>query len=217
MNTRTKKMTTLAMLCAFAYVVMVVGRIPVVMFLKYDPKDIIITIGGFIYGPLATFIISAVVSLVEMFSVSDTGIIGLIMNILSTCGFACTAALIYKKKHTMKGAVIGLICGIAVMTLLMILWNYLITPLYMGYPREKVAGMLIPVFLPFNLLKGGLNMALTLLLYKPVVTALRKAKLVEVSVEQKKTEKGKKIGLALVSLLLLATCILIILVWKGIL
>ena len=31
------------MLAAIAYVVVVVGRIPVVLFLKYDPKDIIIT------------------------------------------------------------------------------------------------------------------------------------------------------------------------------
>ncbi len=216
MNTRTKKLTTLAMMCAFAYVIMVIGRIPIVMFLKYDPKDVIVTIGGFIYGPLAAFAISAIVSLVEMFTVSDTGVIGLIMNILSTCGFACTAALIYKKKRTMSGAVIGLISGVLVMTILMILWNYLITPIYMGYPREAVANMLLPVFLPFNLLKGGLNMAITLLLYKPIVTALRKAKLLETSSEQKKVEKGKKVGLALVSLLLLATCILIILVWTGI-
>lgn len=217
MNTRTKKMTTLAMLCALAYVVMAVGRIPVVMFLSYDPKDIIIAIGGFIYGPLAAFTVSAVVSLIEMVTVSDTGVIGVIMNILSTCGFACTAAFIYKKKHTMSGAVIGLLSGVAVMTTLMLLWNYLITPLYMHCPRETVAGMLIPTFLPFNLLKGGINMAVTLLFYKPVVTALRKAKLLEESAEHKPAEKGKKIGLALVSLLLLITCILVILVWKGIL
>lgn len=215
MNTRTKKLTTLAMLCAFAYVIMVIGRIPIVLFLKYDPKDIIITIGGFIYGPLAALAVSFVVSMIEMFTVSDTGVIGVIMNILSTCGFACTAALIYKKKHSMSGAVIGLLSGIGVMTVLMLLWNYLVTPIYMGYPREAVAEMLVPVFLPFNLLKGGLNMAITLLLYKPIVTALRKAKLIESS-EQKNTEKGKKIGLALASFLLLVTCVLIVLVWKGI-
>lgn len=203
------------MLCAFAYVIMVVGRIPIVLFLKYDPKDIIITIGGFIYGPLAALAVSFVVSMIEMFTVSDTGVIGVIMNILSTCGFACTAALVYKKKHSMSGAVIGLLSGIGVMTVLMLLWNYLVTPIYMGYPREAVAEMLVPVFLPFNLLKGGLNMAITLLLYKPIVTALRKAKLIESS-EQKNTEKGKKIGLALASFLLLVTCVLIVLVWKGI-
>ena len=43
MNNNTKKITTMAMLAAIAYVVVVVGRIPVVLFLKYDPKDIIIT------------------------------------------------------------------------------------------------------------------------------------------------------------------------------
>lgn len=66
------------------------------------------------------------------------------------------------------------------MTIIMLLWNYLITPIYMGYPREAVAELLLPAFLPFNLLKGGLNTALTLLIYKPIVQALRKANLVEV-------------------------------------
>lgn len=50
MNERTKKLTTLAMLCALSYIAVAVFRIPVVLFLKYDPKDVIIAIGGFIYG-----------------------------------------------------------------------------------------------------------------------------------------------------------------------
>ena len=31
------------------------------------------------------------------------------------------------------------------MTIIMLLWNYLITPLYMGYPREAVVEMLLTV------------------------------------------------------------------------
>ena len=174
MNSKTKKLTTIAMMAALAYVVMMVCRIPVVLFLKYEPKDVIITIGGFLFGPLTSFIISAVVSVVEMITVSDTGIIGMIMNLISSCSFCCTAAFIYKKKHTLKGAVAGLAAGTVVVTAVMLLWNYLITPIYMGYPREAVAELLLPAFLPFNLLKGVLNSAITLLLYKPVVTALRR-------------------------------------------
>lgn len=214
MNSKTKKIVIIAMLCAIAYAVMVVGRVPVVLFLKYDPKDVIITIGGFLFGPLTAFLVSVVVSLVEMVSVSDTGIIGCIMNILSTCAFACTAAYIYKKKHTLSGAVIGLAVGCVLMTIVMLLWNYLFTPIYLGYPREAVAEMLLPVFLPFNLLKGGLNMAITLLIYKPIVTGLRKAGLIELS--DQKAEKGKRTGIILISLFLLATCIFFVLVLKGI-
>ena len=165
-----KKMITMAMLVALAYMFMLVGRVaivPAVGFLKYDPKDIIITIGGFIYGPLSAFIISVVVSLIEMVTVSETGIIGLIMNVLATCAFVCPAAFIYKRVHTMKGALIGLGIGCIGMTGVMLLWNYLITPLYMGYPREAIAQLLIPGFLPFNLIKSGLNAGLTLLIYKP--------------------------------------------------
>ena len=83
------------------------------------------------------------------------------------------------------------------MTVIMLLWNYLITPLYMGYPRETVAAMLIPTFLPFNLLKSGLNSAILLLIYKPVVTALRKARLIEPQAAGTESGKGvSSLGLA---------------------
>lgn len=214
MNKKTKQITTTAMLCAIAYVVVVVGRIPVVLFLKYDPKDIVITLGGLIWGPLTSCIVSVIVSLIEMVTISDNGVIGLIMNILSTCSFACTAAFIYKKMRTLKGAVIGLVAGSLAMTVVMLLWNYLITPIYMGYPRQAVAELLIPAFLPFNLLKAGLNAGFTFLLYKPVTTALRKAGYLEDSTS---TQKSKKpIGLWIVSGVIVITCILLILSFNGI-
>lgn len=215
MNTKTRKITLIAMFCAIAYVVMVFFRIPVVLFLKYEPKDVIFTIGGFLMGPLASAAMSVVVSLVEMFTVSDTGIIGFLMNVLSSCSFVCTAAVIYKKKHTLKGAVIGLVTGCAVMVAVMLLWNYFITPIYMGYPREAVAELLLPAFLPFNLLKGGINAAFTILLYKPVVTALRKAHLAPESLGGGHESKGGRIGILLAAGVLLVSCILLVLVMQG--
>ena len=69
----TKKMAILAMMAALAYVVMLVGRVPIVLWLKYDPKDVVIAIAAFIYGPMAGVGISIVDSLIEMLTASDTG------------------------------------------------------------------------------------------------------------------------------------------------
>lgn len=212
MNQNVKKMVTLAMLCAVSYLVMVIIRVPVVLFLKYDPKDIVIALGGFIMGPLASFIISLIVSLIEMITVSDTGPIGCIMNLISTCSFTCVAAFIYKKKHNMKGAIIGLVTGVITMTGIMLLWNYLITPIYMGFERKAVAELLIPAFLPFNLLKGTINAAVTMLIYKPVVFSLRKAQLIP---ESKSSNKKSNIGIMLVAAAILITSIVCVLVWNG--
>lgn len=208
MNSKTKKLTTVAMLCAITYVVMAVGRIPIVLFLKYDPSDVIVTLGGFIWGPMTSCIVSVVVAVIEMITVSETGILGCIMNIVQTLSFACTAAVIYKKKHTLSGAVIGLVSGWIISVFVMLLWNYLVTPLYMGYSREVVAEMLLPVFLPFNLLKGGLNASITFLLYKPVITALRKSGYVS-TVEN--VTRRKHIGLIFLAFLIIITCVLFIL------
>lgn len=211
----TKKMVLLAMLAAIAYLMVALIRIPVILFLEYEPKDVIIVICGFLFGPFASLAVSLVVSLVEMFTISGTGPIGALMNFLSTCSFACTAAFFYRKHRTGKGAVIGLLCGSIVMIVVMLLWNYLITPLYMtGSTRQDIAAMLLPVFLPFNALKAGLNCAITLLIYKPLVNGLRKANLLPRS---DKNTSAAKPAIYLIGAFLLVSCILVFLVLKGIL
>ena len=216
----TRSLTTLAMLTAIAYVVMILSKmLPQVSgFLQLDLKDTIICIGGFLFGPLSAAVISIVVAVVEMFTYSDTGIIGCIMNMLATCAFTCTASFVYAKVRTKKGAILGLALGVIVLTAVMLLWNYLITPLYMvGTTRSMVAAMLPTVFLPFNLVKGGLNMALILLIYKPVVTALRKARLAPESRSQEQPQSKLNAGFLLFAFALLATCVTFALVLMGIL
>lgn len=213
MNDKTKKLTTTGMLCAFAYAAVALGRVPVVLFLKYDPKDIVIVIGGLIFGPLTSLIIAGVVSLAELFTISSTGILGCVMNIVSSSSFACTAAYVYQKRRKLSGAVAGLFCGWSCQVLVMMLWNYLIAPIYMGYPREAVVALLLPAFLPFNLLKGGLNVAFTLLLYKPVVTALRRSNLLTARDDSEKTRFHP--GVMAVALLMVLTCALFLLAFHG--
>jgi riboflavin transporter FmnP len=207
-----KHLVLLGMFGALAFAVVSLIRIPAVAFLKYEPKDVIIVMGGFILGPMAGLLISLLVALMEMGTISDTGIIGCVMNLLSSACYACTAAAIYKQRHTISGAVTGLAAGSVAMVGVMLLWNWLITPLYMGVTREAVEGMLLTVFLPFNLVKALLNSALVLLLYKPLTTALRKARLIAAP-EQKKG--SFKLGIFLLSAAILATGILLLLVLQG--
>lgn len=176
----TKKITTVGMLCAMAIIINLMINFPIipsVSFLKYDPKDIIIVIGGFIFGPLTSLIMSAITSVLEIVYRGGT-ILDILMNMISTCTFAMTAAYCYKKMHTKKGAVLGLVFGIIACTVSMIIWNYVIDPIYFQMPRSAVVAML-PAIALFNIIKCGLNMAVTLFLYKPVITILRNTNLVE--------------------------------------
>lgn len=176
----TKNLAILGMLTAMAYIVTVFVRIPLMPtapFLNYDIKDVIIAIGGFLFGPVSALILSAAVSALEFITVSDTGIIGLIMNILSTLSFVIPASLMYSIRRKKSFAVTGLIIGVLFMTGMMVLWNYFITPLYMKISREAVCAMLPTVFLPFNLIKGTLNAIFTIIIYKPLVKAFRAIRL----------------------------------------
>ncbi len=212
----TKVMVSMAMLTAIAYIVMLMSKLmpSVYGFLDFDFKDVVICISGFTFGPMSAAIISIVVALIEMISISTTGPWGFLMNALATCSFCCTASFVYKKMHTKKGAVLGLSLGVVCLVAVMLLWNYLITPIYQGMPREAIVELLLPVFLPFNLAKGGMNMAATLLLYAPVVTALRKAGVVPPS----QNSQGKKMnaGFVLFSFALLATFVVFALVLAGV-
>ena len=210
-----RRLTIMAMFTAMAFAAVAFVRIPVMLWLSYEPKDVFLTIGAFLLGPIQGVVMAVVVALIEWITFSGTGLIGFVMNVFSSCLFVCTASLIYHRKRTLWGALIGLVCAALVTTGGMLLWNYLITPLYMANTtREQVAGMLIPLFLPFNLLKGGLNATLTMLLYKGVASALRAARLLPPA--EKPTKAKNVLPVTLLSLLVLAALVLALLAWKGI-
>ena len=214
---QTRRLVVTAMLCAISFIAVLIGKlIPnVAGFLSYDPKDAIVVIAGFIYGPMTSVVVSLIVSFIEMISISATGLYGFLMNVISTCSFAVPAALIYKQKRNMVGAVMGLLAGMLCMTGVMLLWNYIITPFYMLVDRSVVVSMLVPVFLPFNLIKSGINAGLTLVLYKPIITALRKAHLVPE--KDSSSGSGFHIGFTLFSVVVLATFVLLFMVFTGVL
>ena len=182
-------MTLIGLFCAIAYIFTLLGGmipISVAGFLKYDPKDIIVAIAGFILGPASALVISVISALLELVTgISTTGLYGLLMNIISTASFACLSSFIYKKDKTLRGAIVGLTVATVTTTALMLLWNFFITPFYMQVPREAIVRMLPTAFLPYNLLKYGINSCLALLIYKPLVNAMRKSHILETTAPEK--------------------------------
>ena len=171
-----KKLVVAAVFCALAFVSMFIVRINV-MFLTFDAKDAVVTIAGLLLGPIYSLAISVAVPIIESLTIGDTGIWGLIMDLLSTMIFSCTCALIYKHKKNIKGAAVGLVSSVLAVTAFMILFNLFIVPLYTpGYTTAAVAKMVPTLFLPFNLTKALLNAAIVLILYKPASTALKATK-----------------------------------------
>ena len=217
MQTNTKLLTTLAMLAALSILAMLFIRFTMFApFLTYDPKDVIIIIGGFLFGPMAAMSIIVVVSFIEMITVSDTGFWGLLMNIIASTSLVIPAVLIYRRWRSLPGAVAGLITGVVMVTGIMLLWNYLIVPLYMpAVARADVIPMLVPVFLPFNLVKSSLNAAVAMMLYKPVSMALKHAGLYRPATVE---NSGRlNIWVILISAFAVLSLVLVILVERGVL
>ena len=181
-----KKIVVLALFCAMAYVTCFFLRISGIGgFLSFEIKDTIITLAAMLFGPWAGVAISFVVATMEMISFSGTGPIGALMNFASSAAFSACASAIYiycpviKKK--ISGAVTGLVTAVVAMTALMVVMNLIFTPIYQNVPVEVVKGMILPLLLPFNLLKATLNAALIMMLYKPISTLLKRARITDVA------------------------------------
>lgn len=172
----TRKLTTIAMLAAVSVVLVALIRIPFppAPFLEYDPADIPIFVCTFLYGPLAGLGLTLVVSVIQGATFSaGSGIIGIVMHFLATGTFALLAGNIYRRRHTRVGAVIALGTGVVAMTAVMVLCNLIFTPIFIGTPIDAVIPMLLPVIIPFNLIKAGVNGIVTYFVYKPIARLVK--------------------------------------------
>ncbi len=172
---KVQKLALMGLLAAISIVLVSLVHFPLIPaapFLEYDPADIPIFIGTFLMGPWAGLALTVIASVCQGLTASvAAGPIGLIMHILATGSFAVVAGLIYDHNKSRKSAVLALAAGVLVMTLVMTGCNLVFTPIFMGRPLEDVVQMLVPIIIPFNLLKGGINAVITYFVYKPVSRA----------------------------------------------
>lgn len=169
----TKRMVRLAMLCALAVVLMYFVRFPLLAtakYLEFTPADIPILIASFLYGPWYGVAVVFVVSIIQGLTVSaDAGIIGMLMNFITSSTLCVMAGLIYKHRRTLKSAIIGLISGAVAMILIALPLNVLLTPIYAPYlSMRDVAALLVPVIIPFNAIRVSINCVATFFIYKPI-------------------------------------------------
>ena len=147
---------------------------PAVAFLEYDPADIPILIGTFAFGPVVGLILTVVTAVVQGLTVSAaSGLYGILMHVIATGVLVVAAGSIYRHKKTRTMAVVALLCGMAAMAVVMMGANMVITPIFMGVPASAVWS-LMPFIVGFNVIKAGINGAVTFVLYKRIANFLRK-------------------------------------------
>ena len=171
-NNKTRRLTAMAMLVAVSVILLYLVHFPIfpaAAFLEYDPADIPILIGAFLFGPGAGLALTVAASIIQGLTVSaGSGLYGIVMHIIATSTLVIVAGSIYKVRRTKSGAVLALVCGTLAMGLIMMPANHFITPMFTGWPTEAVDALLLPGILPFNLIKAGLNSVVTFLVYKTV-------------------------------------------------
>lgn len=142
--------------------------IPQAPFLLYDPGDVPILVASFKFGPGLGVLLALIVATLFALITGEGGPWGILMHFLATGSYVFLAGWIYRKRRTAQRAVLGLVLAPLLMTAIMVLANLLVTPIYLGVPRSVVWGMLLPAIIPFNLLKGVINGAITFFVYKRI-------------------------------------------------
>lgn len=172
------KTAIMAMLTTLSIVSLYVIRFPLIPaapFLEYDAADIPVLIGSILLGPVSGIVILIAVCIIQALTVSaSSGIIGFFMHFIASTVLVLMASLIYKKNKTTAGLIAGLVIGSLAMTLVMIPLNLIFTGIFMGAGTQTVVGMLIPAIIPFNLLKAGINSAVTFAVFLPISGILKK-------------------------------------------
>lgn len=188
MNVRSMTMT--ALLAAVAYVLAFI-EIPVPLspsFARMDISDLPALVGAFAFSPFVGVMIELIKNALQLLTTS-TGGVGELANFLMGGSFVLTAGVIYKYHKTKRMAWISCIAGSLVMGIVAAITNYFILlPMFeMFMPLDQLIasfGAFIPFIktkldvvlfnaFPFNLLKGLVLSAITMLIYKKLTPILK--------------------------------------------
>ena len=186
-----KLIARVGVLGAIAALLFLIPGIPIVPpIYKLDFSTVPVLLGGFSLGPVPGLLILLVKDLVGLTNSSSMGV-GELADVLASAAMMLTAVAIYRRHHSRRGALIGLIAGTAVMTAAAALINYyIVIPFYvaaMNMPAEAIVSMIgkvipavdsLPKLIafattPFNLLKGVVLSVITFLLYKRLSPLLK--------------------------------------------
>ncbi len=166
------RLTKMGLLVALSVVLVLLIRIPIfpaAPYLIYDMADVPILLGAFLLGPVAGLEILLVVSGIQAFLLSPDGIIGMIMHFFASGVLILVSYGIYKLgRKTTRSMILGLILGTAAMAATMVPLNLIFTVYFYGVPKEAVVALLVPIIIPFNLIKAGANSILLFLIFKSI-------------------------------------------------
>nr|WP_236028038.1 ECF transporter S component [Bifidobacterium pongonis] len=170
-STRRIAMYALFVALAMAASLIELPIFPAAPWLKYDPSGIVCLVAGFAFGPYAAAIVSILGFMPHVF----TSPWGALMGMLVALAISVPASLVYRRNRTRGGAMRGMALGMAIALVVALISNLLVTPLYAHMTMAQVAAMILPILLPFNLLKFAIHAVVTFLIYKPITTLLDRA------------------------------------------
>lgn len=162
----TRKIVILALFTALSLILSFVEVPLFVPFLKYDASAPIAAFAACGLGPAAGLVVGIASAIIHGLIMGDPW--GSLMTIIALAFWIVPIALIWRAKKTLSMLVVALLVGSVLSLAAVIGGNLLITPIYTGTDMVQVAAMIVPILLPFNVLKLLINDFLVFVLNKPI-------------------------------------------------
>ncbi|MDD2362682.1 MAG: ECF transporter S component [Oscillospiraceae bacterium] len=161
------RLCMMAMLSAIAVVLVMMYRTPLLAaapYMEYDMADIPVLIATMMFGIFPGLAVLLLVSVIQAFLLGGNSWMGLIMHFVASGTLVIIVGLFHCKADKRWKTILGMVLGTLGMAAVMIPMNLILTPIFLGQAIKDVIAMLIPVIIPFNLLKAGINCAITFVL-----------------------------------------------------
>ena len=168
----TRRLAITAFFCALSFVMTFV-KIPIfppAPYLTFDPSGIVSFVAAYVFGPSMGVLVCVITWVVRtLFSFNPYGHI---MAILATVTLIVPAVLVCRRSPDTKGLIAGMVLGSVVSVAACVLGNIVTTPLYTAVSVPDVIAMIVPILIPFNLLKAIISCIVTALVKNPVTKAI---------------------------------------------
>ena len=170
----TRRIAVTALFCALALIAsfIEIPIFPPAAWLKYDPSCVFALVAGLAFGPVTGAIVVVMSWLLHLIFSFDPW--GVLMAVVANVALVVPCSAIARRVEGPRGLALGMGVGTVVTLVVCVVMNIIVTPLYTAVSIEAVIGMIVPILLPFNVLKLAINCIVTALVQGPVSKVLGK-------------------------------------------
>ena len=169
-----KKLVYLSLFGAISFILMFTLSFPILpsaSYLRFEPSEVPAILAAFLFGPKAGVAVILIKDILYLLlRASDP--FGPLADFIAASTFVYTTAWLCRADYSTFRFILAGLGGVLARVMIMIPVNLVILQLEFGMPFSQIIGIMLPALVPFNLLKGIINAAISFWLIKLIFSKI---------------------------------------------